>query len=94
MHGIGPVMLSLAAVGFATALSVALYAALPHSFLKYAERHGRFHGLGQDEPIRSGTPADDRAASDDRAVSEGIPSGEGTPSGEVLPEAALIGQTA
>jgi len=88
MHGIGPVMLSLAAVGFATALSVALYAALPHSFLKYAERHGRFHGLGQDEPIRSGTPADDRA------VSEGIPSGEGTPSGEVLPEAALIGQTA
>jgi hypothetical protein len=58
MHAIGPVMLSLVSLGVFIALSVALYAALPHSFLEHAERHGRFHGLGQNEPIRSGTPAD------------------------------------
>lgn len=58
MHVIGPVMLSLASLGLFTALSIALHTALPRSFLEQAERHGRFHGLGQDEPIRSGTPAD------------------------------------
>jgi len=34
-------MFSLASMGVATALSVALYALLPPDFLEYAELHGR-----------------------------------------------------
>jgi hypothetical protein len=58
MHVIGPVVLSLVGVGLVTAISAALYASLPRSFLEYAELHGRFHGLRQEELIAKGTPAE------------------------------------
>jgi len=52
------VMLSLVGMGLVTAVSVALYAALPRSFMESAERHGRFHGLRAKTRVSSGTPVD------------------------------------
>ena len=54
------IVLSLLGVGLFIALSAALYSALPRSLLDSAERHGRFHGLANEEvSIRpSGTPTE------------------------------------
>ena len=49
---------SLVGLGLFAALSAALYASLPRSFLESAERHGRFHGLSRDETVVGGTPAE------------------------------------
>jgi hypothetical protein len=49
MHLIGVLMLSLAGMGLVAGMSAALYAALPRSFLDYAELHGRFHGMRQEQ---------------------------------------------
>jgi len=51
-------VLSLVGLGLFAALSAALYASLPRSFLESAERHGRFQGLSQDEPVVGGKPAE------------------------------------
>jgi hypothetical protein len=51
---IGLFALGMAAV---TALSVSLYAALPRTVLNYAERHGRFQGLADQETLAGGTRA-------------------------------------
>jgi hypothetical protein len=51
-------VLSLVGMGVVAALSAALYAALPRSFLESAELHGRFQGLQQDKLIPNGTPLD------------------------------------
>lgn len=58
---------SLAGMGVIAALSAALYAALPRYFLECSELHGRFHGLGKNEAISNGTPAE--------ALPEGVPGG-------------------
>jgi hypothetical protein len=58
MHFIGPLMLSLVGMAAVTALSATLYAALPRSFLEYAELHGRFQGLRQEPLASKGTPTE------------------------------------
>jgi hypothetical protein len=68
MHVMGPLMLSLVGMGLVTALSAALYAVLPRSFLDYAERHGRFQGMGQEQLAPKGTPTE--------AMPEGALSGQ------------------
>ncbi len=55
MHPIGLLMLSLVGMGLATAISVVLYAVLPRSFLDYAELHGRFQGMQQEQLNPEGT---------------------------------------
>jgi hypothetical protein len=45
-------------MGVIAAVSAAVYASLPRSFLESAERHGRFHGLQVQTPASSGTPVD------------------------------------
>ena len=54
------IVVSLLGLGLFIALSAALYSALPRSLLDSAERHGRYHGLANEEvSVRvSGTPAD------------------------------------
>ncbi len=51
-------LLSLVGMAIVAALSAALYAALPRHVLECAERHGRFHGLQQDQAIPNGTPTE------------------------------------
>ena len=57
-----PVMIlavfSLVGMGLVAALAVAVYASLPRSFLEFAERHGRFHGLRAQTSASTGTPID------------------------------------
>jgi hypothetical protein len=55
MHTIGFVGLFAIAAAVVTALSVTLYSALPKAALEYAERHGRFQGLADQETLRRGT---------------------------------------
>ena len=64
MHVVVLLMFSLAGMSIVAALSAALYAALPHHFLKCAELHGRFHGLSQEEAISDGTPTEALPATD------------------------------
>ena len=45
-------------MGVVAALSAAVYASLPRSFLESAERHGRFHGLQAQTRASTGTPVD------------------------------------
>ena len=59
MQMIGLVTLFAAGMAAVTALSVALYAALPKAVLAYAERHGRFQGLRVQETLVDGTRADE-----------------------------------
>ena len=49
---------SLVGTGLVAAVSAAVYASLPRSFLQFAERHGRFHGLQARTRASSGTPVD------------------------------------
>jgi hypothetical protein len=56
MEVIGLIIFTLIAMALIAAVSVALYAALPRSFLECAELHGRFRGLQRDEPVPNGTP--------------------------------------
>ena len=56
MQVVSLIVFSLAGMGVVTALSAALYAALPRHFLECAELHGRFHGLSKDATICNGTP--------------------------------------
>jgi hypothetical protein len=51
-------VLSLVGMGLVAALSAAVYASLPRSFLESAEQHGRFHGLQAQTPVSTGTPVD------------------------------------
>jgi hypothetical protein len=55
MYVTGLLIFTFIGMALIAAVSVALYAALPRSFLESAERHGRFRGLQRDEPLR-GTP--------------------------------------
>jgi hypothetical protein len=56
MEVIGLMIFTLIGMALIAAVSVALYAALPRSFLECAELHGRFRGLQRDEPVANGTP--------------------------------------
>ena len=49
-------MFTLVGMGLLAAVSMALYAGLPRTFLECAELHGRFRGLLRDEPFPNGTP--------------------------------------
>jgi hypothetical protein len=51
-------LLCLVGAGLFIALSAALYSALPRSLLETAERHGRFHGLRENEWVTNGTPTE------------------------------------
>ena len=51
-------VLCVVGAGLFTALSAALYSALPRSLLETAERHGRFQGLGGNELVATGTPTE------------------------------------
>jgi hypothetical protein len=55
MQVLGLIGLLVAGVAVATGLSVSLYVALPKALLEYAERHGRFQGLADQETLASGT---------------------------------------
>jgi hypothetical protein len=57
MQLIGLMMFTFVGMGLIAALSAALYASLPRSFLESAGRHGRFHGLQPAERVLDGTPA-------------------------------------
>jgi hypothetical protein len=52
-------LIGLFAVGVAavTGMAFALYSALPKAVLEYAERHGRFQGLAEQETLAGGTRA-------------------------------------
>jgi len=56
MDVIGLMIFTLIGMALIAAVSVALYAALPRSFLECAELHGRFRGLQRDESVPNGTP--------------------------------------
>jgi hypothetical protein len=57
MEVIGLMIFTLIGMALIAAVSVALYTALPRSFLECAELHGRFRGLQQrDAPVPNGTP--------------------------------------
>jgi hypothetical protein len=56
MYVIGLIVFTLIGMALIAAVSVALYASLPRSFLESAEQHGRFGGLLRDEPLPNGTP--------------------------------------
>ena len=56
MDVIGLMIFTLTGMALIAAVSVALYAALPRSFLECAELHGRFRGLQRDQPLPNGTP--------------------------------------
>jgi hypothetical protein len=57
MQVIGLISLVVTAIVSITALSVSLYIALPKAVLIYAERHGRFQGLAEQETLARGTRA-------------------------------------
>ena len=56
MEVIGLMIFTLIGMALIAAVSVALYASLPRSFLESAEQHGRFGGLLRDAPLPNGTP--------------------------------------
>jgi hypothetical protein len=56
MQVFGLMVLTLIGMALVGGVSLALYAALPRSFLECAELHGRFRGLQRDVPLRDGTP--------------------------------------
>jgi len=56
MYLIGLIIFTLIGMALVAAVSVALYASLPRSFLESAEQHGRFGGLLRDAPLPNGTP--------------------------------------
>jgi hypothetical protein len=56
MQVIGLMVFTLIGMALISAVSVALYAALPRSFLECAELHGRFGGLQRHEALSDGTP--------------------------------------
>ena len=56
MYVTGLLIFTFVGMALIAAVSIALYAALPRSFLESAERHGRFRGLQRDEPLPNGTP--------------------------------------
>lgn len=58
MQVVSLIAFSVIGMGVVTALSAALYAALPRYFLECAELHGRFHGLRRDDAIQNGTPTE------------------------------------
>jgi hypothetical protein len=58
MQVFGLMVFTLIGMALVAAVSVALYAALPRSFLEFAELHGRFRGLQRDVPLPNGTPVD------------------------------------
>jgi hypothetical protein len=58
MQVFGLMVFTLIGMGLVAAVSVALYAALPGSFLEFAELHGRFRGLQRDVPLPDATPMD------------------------------------
>ena len=70
MQMIGLVTLFVAGMAAVTALSVALYAALPKAVLAYAERHGRFQGLRVQETLVDGTRADEPPLGQHLALAE------------------------
>jgi hypothetical protein len=55
MSVLGLIMVTLAGMCGVAALSAAIYAALPRSFLQSAD-HGRFHGLKPAPLVPNGTP--------------------------------------
>jgi hypothetical protein len=68
MEVIGLMIFTLIGMGLITALSVALYASLPRSFMECSEVHGRFCGLRRDQLLSNGTPTS--------SISEGALSGQ------------------
>ena len=68
MQLLGLMVFTLVGMGLIAGASVALYAALPRSFLEYAELHGRFRGLQRDQPLPNGTPVD--------SIPEGVLTGQ------------------
>jgi hypothetical protein len=56
MQVIGLMVFTLIGMALISAVSIALYTALPRSFLECAELHGRFRGLQRDEALSDGTP--------------------------------------
>ena len=56
MQVFGLMIVTLIGMALVGGVSVALYAALPRSFLEYAELHGRFRGLQRDVPLPDATP--------------------------------------
>lgn len=58
MQLFGLMVLTLIGMALVSGVSVALYAALPQSFLKCAELHGRFSGLQRDVSLPDATPMD------------------------------------
>ena len=57
MHLVGLIGLFVLAMAAVTTVAVLVYSALPQAMLKYAERHGRFQGLADQETLVSGTRA-------------------------------------
>ena len=57
MQVFGLMVLTFIGMALVAGVSVALYAALPLSFLECAELHGRFRGLQRDQPLPNGTRA-------------------------------------
>ncbi len=70
MQTIGSVTFFAAGVAAVTGLSVSFYAALPKAVLAYAERHGRFQGLHEQEKLLNGTRADEPPAGRQMALAE------------------------
>ena len=62
MQVFGSMVLTLIGMALVGGVSVALYAALPRSFLECAELHGRFRGLQRDVPLPDATPMDSMPA--------------------------------
>jgi hypothetical protein len=56
MYVTGLLIFTFIGMALIAAVSVAIYAALPRSFLESAELHGRFCGLQREEPLPNGTP--------------------------------------
>ena len=57
MQLIGFLGLFALCVAAVTGLTVAVYLSLPKALLQYAERHGRFQGLANQETLADGTRA-------------------------------------
>jgi hypothetical protein len=57
MQLIGSIGLFALCVATITGLSATLYLALPKAMLQYAELHGRFRGLANQETLTGGTRA-------------------------------------
>jgi hypothetical protein len=57
MQLIGFIVILAACVAVVAGLSLSVYRALPKTVLEYAERHGRFQGLADQETLTGGTRA-------------------------------------